>query len=64
MFFVIPEMPSKTFVMILKKLPYHFNLWVGDRGSDINKVHYLWVVEEQLRCFKIVPKSFTILRVN
>ena len=24
MFFVIPEMPSKTFVMLLKKLPEHF----------------------------------------
>ena len=24
MFFVIPEMPSKTFVMVLKKLPEHF----------------------------------------
>ena len=25
MFFVIPEMPSKTFVMLYKKLPDHFN---------------------------------------
>ena len=25
MFFVIPEMPSKTFVIVLKKLPDHFN---------------------------------------
>ena len=25
MFFVIPEMPSKTFVMVLKKLSDHFN---------------------------------------
>ena len=25
MFFVIPEMPSKTFVMVLKKLPDYFN---------------------------------------
>ena len=24
MFFVIPEMPSQTFVMVLKKLPDHF----------------------------------------
>ena len=24
MFFVIPEMPSKTFVMVEKKLPDHF----------------------------------------
>ena len=24
MFFVIPEIPSKTFVMVLKKLPDHF----------------------------------------
>ena len=27
MFFVIPEMPSKTFVMLYKKLPDHFNLF-------------------------------------
>ena len=26
MFFVIPEMPSKTFVMLYKKLPDHFNV--------------------------------------
>ena len=26
MFFVIPEMPSKTFVMLYKKLPDHFQL--------------------------------------
>ena len=26
MFFVIPEMPSKTFVMLYKKLPDHFNI--------------------------------------
>ena len=26
MFFVIPEMPSKTFVMLYKKLPDHFNM--------------------------------------
>ena len=26
MFFVIPEMPSKTFVMVLKNLPDHFKL--------------------------------------
>ena len=25
MFFVIPEMPSKTFFMVLKKIPDHFN---------------------------------------
>ena len=28
MFFVIPEMPSKTFVMVLKKLPKHFKVWL------------------------------------
>ena len=27
MFFVIPEMPSKTFVMVLKKLPDHFKIY-------------------------------------
>ena len=26
MFFVIPEMPSKTFVMVLSKLPDHFKV--------------------------------------
>ena len=26
MFFVIPEMQSKSFVMVLKKLPDHFNV--------------------------------------
>ena len=26
MFFVIPEMPSKTFVMLYKKLPGHFKI--------------------------------------
>ena len=31
MFFVIPEMPSKTFVMVLKELPDHFNA----RGKNI-----------------------------
>ena len=28
MFFVIPKMPSKTFVMVLKKLPDHFKVGV------------------------------------
>ena len=28
MFFVIPEMPSKTFVMVLKKLPDHFKVYM------------------------------------
>ena len=27
MFFLIPEMPSKTFVMVYKKLPDHFKLF-------------------------------------
>ena len=26
MFFVIPEMPSKTVVVVLKKIPDHFNI--------------------------------------
>ena len=39
MFFVIPEMPSKTFVMLYKKLPDHFKAscyvsWPGRRLSD------------------------------
>ena len=32
MFFVIPEMPSKTFVMVLKKLPDHFKM--SKKGSS------------------------------
>ena len=28
MFFVIPEMPSKTFVMLYKKLPDHFKIQI------------------------------------
>ena len=28
MFFVIPEMPSKTIVMLYKKLPDHFKIWL------------------------------------
>mgnify|MGYP001175212666 CR=1 FL=1 len=32
MFFVIPEMPSKTFVMVLKKLRDHLNYY----GNIIN----------------------------
>ena len=36
MFFVIPEMPSKTFVMLYKKLPEHFkkNSQVNDRDEE------------------------------
>ena len=38
MFFVIPEMPSKTFVMLQKKLPGHFKLKqdkeVGQNSAD------------------------------
>ena len=33
MFFVIPEIPSKTFVMLLKKLPDHFK-WSVKRERD------------------------------
>ena len=29
MFFVIPEMPSKTFVMVKKKLPDHFKEYIS-----------------------------------
>ena len=47
MFFVVPEMPSKTVVMVLKKLPDHFNLHevichIGSRGNhpdDRRKYH-------------------------
>ena len=34
MFFVIPEMPSKTFVMLYKKLPDHFKRLLGVLRSD------------------------------
>ena len=56
MFFVIPEMPSKTFVMFYKKLPDHFKLLpvrnpggvpagLGVRGSGVlgaqRSIHHL-----------------------
>ena len=34
MFFVIPEMPFKTFVMVLKKIPDHFKLTVSMPRED------------------------------
>ena len=41
MFFVIPEMPSKTFCYGLKKLPDHFKVWVHPEylrcGEKCNK---------------------------
>ena len=33
MFFVIPEMPSKTFVMLYKKIPDHFNILLASEHS-------------------------------
>ena len=33
MFFVIPEMPSKTFVMLYKKLPDHFKEILPTKGT-------------------------------
>ena len=33
MFFVIAEMPSKTFIMVLKKLPDHFNEIAGNKQT-------------------------------
>ena len=36
MFFVIPEMPSKTFVMVFKKLPDHF------KGTKMNLIILLF----------------------
>ena len=41
MFFVIPEMPSKTFVMLYKKLPDHFNLVFSCLAFDSS---FLWSV--------------------
>ena len=38
MFFVIPEMPSKTFVMFLKKLPDHFKV-EEPREPDVQRAH-------------------------
>merc|ERR1711911_215735 len=34
MFFVISEMPSKTFVMVLKKLPDRFKIEEGEEDED------------------------------
>ena len=36
MFFVIPEMPSKTFVIVFKKLPDHFKGWMVDSKSSVS----------------------------
>ena len=35
--FVIPEMPSKTFVMLYKKLPDHFNT-NGNPDAFVNAI--------------------------
>ena len=37
MFFVIPEMSSKTFVMVLKKLPDHFKVRQEDKDEELLK---------------------------
>ena len=46
MFFIIPEMPSKAFVMVKKKLPDHFNLKSGSGRSRVfwsNQVLYIFL---------------------
>ena len=51
MFFVIPEMPSKTFVMVLKKLPDHFKF-------VLNKaVNYFGIVCWYYPLYQIVDKN-------
>ena len=35
MFFVIPEMPSKTFVMVLKKNPDHFKVMSATKALTV-----------------------------
>ena len=46
MFFVIPEMPSKTFVMLYKKLPDHFKLGHNYRLKVSNRKKNLYVLRE------------------
>ena len=58
MFFVIPEMPSKTFVMVLKKLPDHFNaialLYAAHSSAAVvADFEILWFGKNQYQNFKI-----------
>ena len=52
MFFVIPEMPSKTFVMLYKKLPDHFkhawNLVIDPNSDDKGHVRNVNIVRISL----------------
>ena len=43
MFIVIPEMPSKTFVMVSKKLPYHFNEKPFNKRTMLHLLYYVGV---------------------
>ena len=47
MFFVIPEMPSKTFVMLYKKLPDHFKYNVGQSNIKSSGGEGLVAVDER-----------------
>ena len=62
MLFVIPEMPSKTFIMVLKKLPDHFNPVTAvpktpkswkDNLKQFTKVKFFWKMVENFPGNKI-----------
>ena len=55
MFFVIPEMPSKTFVMVLKKLPDHFKASVIILKDVFNKT--LFIIGD----FKVLESKLTLV---
>ena len=51
MFFVIPEMPSKTFVMVLKKLPDHFKSCDLQLKKHISKAILILLLLESIVWF-------------
>ena len=56
MFFVIPEMPSKTFVMLYKKLPDHFK---------IDRIRRVYIgTYPTLKKMRVRPKQSTELKMR
>ena len=74
MFFVIPEMPSKTFVMLYKKLPDHFKLYGNsEKGAHVTVIrstiylHLIWTCywpQSHLKLLCINFCTITLLFIN